>query len=231
MGAKTLVGVWRGGDLGTLPRLPILAVAVCVFFSPSPPALAEVAANGGRIPSAEGAPAKSNCTSHRTTIQQSPKGGYWADGYINNTKVSLHIDTGANVVAVPLTVARAAGLAVGEMGHANTASDVITTYRTVIPALRVGNLMFRNVKAAINPKSPDDEVLFGMSALEAVSVHQEQGTMVLSTEVCGQSPSAVEGAAAVAPEPAVVLKRSVRECMGPNHVIDKKAMECMKSAR
>lgn len=124
------------------------------------------------------------CTRQQTSIPQSPRGGYWADGYINNTKVSLHIDTGANVVAVPLNVARSAGLAVGRAGRAATASETITAFRSEIPLLRVGELAFHNVKAAIIPQAPNDEVLLGMSALQSATLHQERGMMVLAVEVC-----------------------------------------------
>lgn len=234
MGQSGSGEVRRGRMIGSretlFPGLGMAVAALALLASP-PSTGAEASKTDATAAPVAGAPQAPNCKSYQTTIQQSPRGGYWADGFINNTKVSLHIDTGASVVAVPLSVARAAGLAVGEMGHASTASAVVTTYRSVIPSLRIGNLTFRNVKAAINPHAPDDEVLFGMSALESVSLHQEQGMMVLATEVCGQETSPVEGAATVVPEPAMVLKRSVRECMGPNHVIDKKAMECMKAAR
>jgi clan AA aspartic protease (TIGR02281 family) len=171
----------------------------------------------------------SACTRQQTSIPQSPRGGYWADGYINNTKVSLHIDTGANVVAVPLNVARSAGMAVGRAGRAATASDTITAFRSEIPLLRVGELVFRNVKAAIIPEAPNDEVLLGMSALQSTTLHQEGGMMVLAVEVCPPADGATGDRPPLRQENDALLKRPLRECMGPNNRIDQKALECMKA--
>ena len=112
-------------------------------------------------------------------LAQNRQGHYVATGTIDDTEVVFLLDTGATDVSVPLAVAQRLGLRSGAPMQAMTASDVITTYAVVLDRVTIGNITRRRVRASVNPRAPNDEVLLGMSFLRHIELIQRDRTLTL----------------------------------------------------
>ncbi|CAH0991361.1 hypothetical protein SIN8267_01464 [Sinobacterium norvegicum] len=114
------------------------------------------------------------------TLQSNRQHHYVTRGVINNQSVKLLLDTGATDVVVPLKLAKVLALSKGRAGTARTANGNITVYQTIIPKLTIDGLVFRNLRASLNPAmTEDDAILLGMSALKQVDIAISQNTLTL----------------------------------------------------
>lgn len=99
-------------------------------------------------------------------------------GKVNGVPVRFLVDTGASKVALPVTIAKKAGLKKQYPVTIKTADGLTTGYLTRIQTLTVGSIVLYNVSALImNQKS--GTVLLGMSALKKLELKQEEGTLSL----------------------------------------------------
>lgn len=159
-----------------------------------------------------------------TIIGQAPTGGYWIEGWINNVKVNLHADTGADMVNVPAHIATRAGLKPGRRLRLTTASDVVPNYQTTIQEIRFGNITLHNVPATINPSAPDNQVLLGMTALQRLSIRVEKGQMILSSsQPILRAEHQTEQQ--TAPRPFI---RSLQQCSKHTGIIDNEVLHCLQ---
>lgn len=112
-------------------------------------------------------------------LERNRQGHYVADGTINGIPVTFLLDTGATDVAIPDSVARAAGLSAGYAGQASTANGVVTVYSTSIEELILGNIVLQDVAASITSSMDGNTILLGMSALSRVEFTQQGSTLTL----------------------------------------------------
>ncbi|MGY8784758.1 MAG: retropepsin-like aspartic protease family protein [Pseudomonadales bacterium] len=112
-------------------------------------------------------------------LQQNRQGHYVASGTVNNVPVLFLLDTGATDVAIPESIALAAGLRRGNTSRASTANGVVTVYSTRIDELTLGNIVLEDVSASITTSMAGNTILLGMSALRQVEFSQRGGELTL----------------------------------------------------
>lgn len=112
-------------------------------------------------------------------LQQNRQGHYVASGTINNIPVLFLLDTGATDVAIPESIAMAAGLNRGITSRASTANGVVTVYSTRVEQLTIGNIVLEGVNASIAASMTGDTILLGMSALRQVEFSQRGNELTL----------------------------------------------------
>ena len=115
----------------------------------------------------------------RIRLERNRAGHYIATGAINGVTVDCMVDTGATNVAVSAAVAEAAGLQRGPSVQTMTANGPATAYATVIDELRLGELVLRDIPAAIVPALEEGQVLLGMSYLERIDFSQRGEELIL----------------------------------------------------
>ena len=112
-------------------------------------------------------------------LKQNRQGHYLANGRINGLAVTFLLDTGATDVAIPNTIAQAAGLDAGLSGIATTANGRVKVFSTTIDQLELGNIVLNNVPASITPSMPGNTILLGMSALRQIEFTQRGDVLTL----------------------------------------------------
>ena len=112
-------------------------------------------------------------------LQQNRQGHYVASGTVNNVSVLFLLDTGATDVAIPDSIALAAGLQRSNTSRASTANGVVTVYSTRVAELTLGNIVLEDVNASITTSMTGDTILLGMSALRQVEFSQRGDELTL----------------------------------------------------
>ena len=120
-----------------------------------------------------------NSGTKEVVLQQNRQGHYVASGTVNNVPVLFLLDTGATDVAIPESIALAAGLRRGNTSRASTANGAVTVYSTRIDELTLGNIVLEDVSASITTSMPGNTILLGMSALRQVEFSQRGGELTL----------------------------------------------------
>lgn len=112
-------------------------------------------------------------------LEDNRHGHYVLSGEINGVMVTLLLDTGATMVAVPAELAADLGLGRGASFMVSTANGMAESFRTRIDTLRIGDIELHDIDAAIVPGMGGDEVLLGMTALRQLDFTQRGGELVL----------------------------------------------------
>ena len=113
-------------------------------------------------------------------LQRNSQGHYLTGGYINGEPVQFLLDTGATDVVIPLALGNRLGLIKGRPISAHTANGIIEVYSTRVSSIQIGNILFQDVNASLNPAmSEKEDILLGMSALKNVSFTQKGNTLTL----------------------------------------------------
>ena len=112
-------------------------------------------------------------------LQQNRQGHYVASGTVNNVPVLFLLDTGATDVAIPESIALAAGLLREDKSRASTANGMITVYSTRVAELTLGSIILRDVSASITTSMASNTILLGMSALRQIEFSQRNGKLTL----------------------------------------------------
>ena len=112
-------------------------------------------------------------------LQQNKQGHYVANGTVNNVPVLFLLDTGATDVAIPESIALAAGLQRGNTSRASTANGMVAVYTTQVAKLTLGNIVLKDVSARITTSMVGDTILLGMSALRQVEFSQRGDELTL----------------------------------------------------
>jgi aspartyl protease family protein len=111
-------------------------------------------------------------------IDQSANGHYFVTGTINDQPLNFVIDTGASMVAIPGSMANAAGLHCEQFGQMQTANGTTQVCKAVIAKLSFGKFILRNVEAVVTPNL--SQPLLGMNVLSRFNVEQHNGQMSLT---------------------------------------------------
>ena len=112
-------------------------------------------------------------------LQSNNRRHYIATGLINGHEARFLLDTGATLVAVPLSLADQFKLKRGPVMNLMTANGPARAYATMIDRISLGGIELRNVRGSINPGLEDDTILLGMSFLGQLEMKQEDGVLLL----------------------------------------------------
>jgi aspartyl protease family protein len=121
-----------------------------------------------------------NTNEQRTVIlKRNHYGHYVTQGKINNHSVTFLLDTGASDISIPDKIARKLNLKYGQEQRYQTANGIIVGNLTTLSSVSIGNIKLQNVRASINPKMDNDEILLGMSFLKFIEFTQRGDTLIL----------------------------------------------------
>lgn len=111
-------------------------------------------------------------------IRQHNNGHYFVEATINGKPLTFVVDTGASAVALPRPVAFLARLSCRENIRMGTANGTTSVCVTVIPVLKFGPFVLKDVPATIVPNL--DQPLLGMNVLGLFRIEQDNGEMRIS---------------------------------------------------
>ncbi|MBS0242823.1 MAG: TIGR02281 family clan AA aspartic protease [Proteobacteria bacterium] len=109
-------------------------------------------------------------------------GHFHANAEINGRAIPVLVDTGATLVAMSYEDAQAAGISVapGDFRYTSETANGRASYaRVVLEEVRVGNVVVRNVQAAVSQPGRLRGTLLGMSFLGQLRMEMRDGTLVL----------------------------------------------------
>ena len=115
----------------------------------------------------------------QVVLARNRSGHYVASGRINGQPVVFLVDTGATDVALTLTLARRLGLKLGASRISRTANGNVRTWTTTLDSVDLGGLAARDVRAAVLPNMPGEDVLLGMSYLKRFELIQRDGALTV----------------------------------------------------
>lgn len=111
-------------------------------------------------------------------IKQSGNGHYLLNGSINKQALTFVIDTGASAVSLPRAVAFSAQLYCKDQTTLQTANGSTSVCTTIIPRLKFGPFLMKEVPAIIVPNL--GQALLGMNVLQLFRIEQDNGEMRIS---------------------------------------------------
>jgi aspartyl protease family protein len=140
-----------------------------------PYSLSREAGSGGAS-----APAKA-----QTSIARGADGHYRVVGSVGGHSIAFLVDTGATSIALNESQARTLGIdfrVVGQPMVVNLAAGTAKAWRIKLPQVKVGPLEVLGVEAFVLEGEGANDALLGMSFLNRVRWHEEQGLMVLESK-------------------------------------------------
>ena len=115
-------------------------------------------------------------------IRMAPDGHFWANATLNGVPRRMLIDSGATLTALSVDTAAAAGLKPDSQllpVMLNTANGTVTARTATLPALRLGDVVARDLPVVVSPAFGDNDVL-GMNFLSMLESWRVEGrTLVL----------------------------------------------------
>ncbi len=112
-------------------------------------------------------------------LKRNRYGHYVTQGKINNHPVTFLLDTGASDISIPDKIAKKLNLKYGQERRYQTANGIIIGNLTQLNQVSIGNIQLHNIRASINPKMDNDEILLGMSFLKNIEFTQRGDTLIL----------------------------------------------------
>lgn len=112
-------------------------------------------------------------------LKRNRYGHYVALGKINNQPVTFLLDTGASDISIPDKIAKKLKLHYGQQRRYQTANGIIIGNLTMLNQVSIGDIQLKDVRASINPKMNNDEILLGMSFLKFIEFTQRGDTLIL----------------------------------------------------
>jgi len=106
--------------------------------------------------------------SHDLRLAADSRGHFHADPRINGTSMAMLVDTGASIVAVRESDARAAGLQIDRTRppyRLSTANGIVEAHGATIREFRLGPIILHDVEAVVMPDAQLGKNLLGMSVL------------------------------------------------------------------
>lgn len=119
--------------------------------------------------------------SSSVTLQADIQGHFVAKGQINGGGVSMLVDTGASLIALPASEAARLGIDYkkGQMGRASTANGVINVYKVTLDTVKIGDVELHQIDAMVQ-ESGLPIILLGMSFLNRMDMQRNGQQMVLT---------------------------------------------------
>ena len=116
------------------------------------------------------------------TLEKSGNGFFHAEGEINNKSVTFLVDTGANSIAMSVSMAQSLDIDYesGRKSLASTANGLVPMYEVTLEKVTVGSIELDNISAAIITDPGPGEILLGMSFLGQLDINHSGNTMVLT---------------------------------------------------
>ena len=116
-------------------------------------------------------------------IQRNEKMQYQTNASLNGHQMAVLVDTGANIVAMNQSHAKAIGLPAeaGEVSQVETASGIINARIVMLKSVDVGGIRIENVRATVLEGKFPTTVLLGMTYLRHVNMSETGGVLSLST--------------------------------------------------
>ena len=120
-----------------------------------------------------------------TTVVRLPRDGsghYFATAKINGRSIKMMVDTGATHIALSSDMAKKLGINYkqGIKGRSSTAGGIVNSYKLKLDHIQIGGIKRYNVLAGVIEGSFPDIPLLGMSFLNQVKIHEEQGMLILT---------------------------------------------------
>ena len=108
-------------------------------------------------------------------------GHHFTKGLINGTPVDFVVDTGASIIAMNHFVAEQLGIDYrgGTPITVNTANGTAKAFMVTLSSVSIGNIVVRQVDAAVSTTDSPTVVLLGNSYLSKVDLRIDQGVLVL----------------------------------------------------
>jgi aspartyl protease family protein len=125
-------------------------------------------------------------TKSQISIARGADGHYWAAGTVGGHTVHFLVDTGATSVAINEAQARRLGIdyrVQGEPMVASTANGRAKAWRIKLPQVKIGPLEVLGVEAFVLEGEGSVDSLLGMSFLNRVRWHEDQGVLVLESKL------------------------------------------------
>ena len=109
---------------------------------------------------------------------------YLTNAEINGTRLSVLVDTGANIVALNSRHAAAVGIdpSEGEPSTVQTAGSVVPARRVNLDVVDVGGIRINNVAATVIDGEFPVTILLGMSFLQHVTINDSNGVLTLTAK-------------------------------------------------
>jgi len=114
-------------------------------------------------------------------IPADAQGHHWVIGQINGKTIRFLVDTGATVVSLPASFAKAAGIDYqkGQRGVVETANGQAAAYRVRVDTIVIGDITLYQVDATVM-ESGLDAALLGMSFLNRTDLKRDGANLVLT---------------------------------------------------
>jgi len=115
------------------------------------------------------------------TLQPDGRGHYIVQGQINGGAVTMLVDTGASLIALPAADAIRLGINYkkGQVGYVSTANGTAPAYKVTLNTVKIGDIELNQVNALVQ-ESGLPFILLGMSFLNRTNMRSEGGQMIIS---------------------------------------------------
>lgn len=124
---------------------------------------------------------RSTSTAASTVLAADSRGHFITDGQVNGLPIRFIVDTGATVIAIPVSEARRLALdySKGRQVPMNTANGVMPAYLIRLDTVRVGDISVNGVDAVVIEGASMQAALLGMSFLNRMEMRRQGNTMTL----------------------------------------------------
>jgi len=133
----------------------------------------------GRISGSYSAPEKLEVRIPRDAQLQ-----YLVQAEVNGRRATVLVDTGANLVVMNSSHARALGIdfASGIRSQVSTASGLSSAWMVSLDSVNVGGLRVNGVRATVIEGGYPESILLGMTYLQHVQMQEKNGILLLSRD-------------------------------------------------
>lgn len=111
------------------------------------------------------------------SLRADAAGHFTGNVLINNYSMPFMIDTGATITTIPMSLASAARLSLGQQVETSTANGRSFAKSTRVDSLKLGSVEIKNIEAHVNQHL--NQVLIGMNTLKYFTLNQTADTMTL----------------------------------------------------
>ncbi len=115
-------------------------------------------------------------------LPRGENGHYFASARINGHPIRVLVDTGASFIGLSSQTAKKLGInyASGKRSRSSTANGIVKSYVLRLDQVQIGGIKLYGVMASVIEGNFPDIPLLGMSFLNKVKMHEDQGMLVLT---------------------------------------------------